>query len=123
MTEDLRLKDKRKVRAALVCTEIQTHGFASVRAILIVDLYPPSCCMKLTMASPMYLNLGQSRKVVWLSPDREEHSSSNTLQELPHRSSKGRSREDSSTSVVALTVSVSEPKRSYLALTAKIVVA
>jgi len=105
-------QDRKVVRAALVCTGIETYRFASVRAILIVDLYPASSCLKPSMSSPMYLNLAQSRKLVRLPPDRDEQlkiSCSKSLQALPHRS-KGRSRAERSTSVVALTVSVSDPR-------------
>src|ERR1700712_1989307 len=91
----------------------ETHRLASVRAILIVDLYPASSCLKPSMLSPIYLNLAQSRKLVRLPPDRDEHfkiSCSKSLQALPHRS-KGRSRAERATSsVVALAVSVSEPR-------------
>lgn len=106
-------EDEKMVRPVLVhIKNTETNRFASVRAMMIVDLYPASSCLKPSMSSPMYLNLAQSRKLVRLPPDREEHfiiSCSNSWQAFPHRR-RGRSRAERSMSVVAPTVSASEPR-------------
>lgn len=94
-----------------------TYRFASASAIHIVILYPASSLLKLSIFSPMYFNFAQSRKLVRLALDRDEHFSSsclNSLQALPHRL-RGRSSDERSSSVVALIVSVSCAKTPHRA--------
>lgn len=107
-----------------------TYRVASVKAILIVALYPASKSRKSSMLSPIYVSLAQSRKLVRLLFDRDTHWSTscwNSLQTLPHRNS-GRSRTERSTSEFDLIRSTrgastalkasSSPRRSRTALDA-----
>lgn len=89
-----------------------TDRFASVSAMLTVNLYPASSRLKPSTSSPMYLNLAQSRKFVRVPADHDEHfniSFSKSLQALPHRNS-GMLSAEKSTSVMFLTGSLSEAK-------------
>lgn len=54
VTDDLRLTKTEMVRVALR-SEVykETYRFASMRAILKVDLYWPSICLKSSMSTPM----------------------------------------------------------------------
>lgn len=126
MTEDWRLAKhvSPKSVGGRVRTRMsrQTYRFASVRAILIVNLYPAKSRLKPSMSSPMYLNFAYSRKLVRLLPDRDSQSRItcwNSLQVLPHRS-KGRSSAERSILVVALTMSMSGPRTSFKARSSSI---
>jgi hypothetical protein len=103
-------QDKKWLELLWIQRDTETYRVESVRAMIIVDLYPASSCLKPLISSPKYLSLAHSRKLVRLLLDRDEQfriTCSNSLQALPHRS-KGRLRAERFMSVVAPTISMSE---------------
>lgn len=100
----------------------ETHRFASVRATLMVSLYPDRLRLKPSISSsPRYRNLAQSRKLV-RSADRDEYltiSCSNSLHALPQRRS-GSSSADRLSSVVVSNSSWSGARTSLKASSSSI---